>query len=33
MGRGTTGGFFEKSGVALEEEDVKQKVEVEGTEV
>lgn len=33
MSRGAAGGFFEKTGVALEEEDVEQEVEVEGTEV
>jgi len=30
---GAAGGFFEKAGVALEEEDVEEEIEREGAEV
>ena len=33
MSSGTTGGVFEEAGVALEEEDVEEKVQGEGAEV
>ncbi len=33
MRRGATAGFFEETGVALEEEDVEEEVEGEGAEV
>ena len=33
MGWRTAGGFFEEAGVALEEEDVEEEVEGEGSEV
>ncbi len=33
MSWGAAGGFFEEAGVALEEEDVEEEVEVQGAEV